>query len=402
MRILHVIPAVADRYGGPSTTVLSMSRELAARGVDVTIATTDADGRGRLDVPLARVIEYRGAPVIFFRRRWGESLKYSAALARWLDERVTDYDVTHIHAVFSHACVAAARACRARGRPYVVRPLGTLDPSSLQQHAWRKRLFWKLGAERMLRSAAAVHYTTDAERRRAEVALDLDAGVVIPLAVSEALVSDRSVAHPRPDAAGAAGIHYVLFLGRLHPQKRPDLLLEAFARAMGPDPSAIRLILAGSGDRDYVDSLRSRARALGLGSAVRFTGWISGAEKSALLAHAALFALLSERESFGLAVVEAMSFGVPVLISDRVNLADQVEKADAGWVVPLDADAVTDVLAGILADPAARNRRRQTGPALVDKMFRWSSVADQLTALYERIRGSRISCPLPTESFPER
>lgn len=400
MRVLHVIPAVADRYGGPSATVLAMTHELRARGVDARIATTDADGPGRLGVAHRRMIDYRGVPAVFFRRRLGESLKYSGSLARWLHERVAEYDVVHVHGVFSHPCLAAARACRAQDRPYVVRPLGTLDPWSLRQNALRKRLFLRLGGERMLRDAAAIHYTTEAERLLVEQRFRLERGVVIPLAVPDTLIARRDTAFRRPHFASDPDTRYVLFLGRLHPKKRPDLLIDAFAHVAGRDRGATRLVFAGVGENGYIEHLRARAHALDIGSAVHFAGWVSGTEKSAVLAHADLFALLSEQENFGLAVAEAMNFKVPVLISDRVNLADHVKRAGAGWVVPLDVDAVAEALAEILADRAERNRRGNAGPALVDRAFRWTGIARDLISLYERLSKPGMPTIRTEESQP--
>ena len=128
LKILHVIPSVAPRYGGPSQAIFTICRALQAEGIEVLIATTNADGDGELPVALGEQIVYQDTPTIFFSRQWSEALKYSRPLALWLERNVNNFDLAHIHAVFSHACVAAARACRKNAAPYVVRPLGTLDP----------------------------------------------------------------------------------------------------------------------------------------------------------------------------------------------------------------------------------------------------------------------------------
>ncbi|HYG79851.1 MAG TPA: glycosyltransferase, partial [Pyrinomonadaceae bacterium] len=165
MKVLHVIPAVAARYGGPSLAVFEMCRALGERGAEVLIATTDADGSGRLAVETGTPLMFEGVETVFFARRLSERFGYSRTLARWLKLNAGGFDVAHIHAVFSHPCVAAARACRLNRVPYVVRPLGSLDPWSMRQKPWRKRLLWHAAARRMLRGAAAVHYTTLEERR---------------------------------------------------------------------------------------------------------------------------------------------------------------------------------------------------------------------------------------------
>src|SRR5581483_6875524 len=122
LRVLHVIAAVAPRYGGPSTAVVGMCRALRGVGVETLVATTDADGSDRLPVPLGTVIAFGGVPAIFFRRQWSEALKYSRPLGRWLEGHVGAFDLVHVHGVFSHACLAAARSAARRGIPYLVRP----------------------------------------------------------------------------------------------------------------------------------------------------------------------------------------------------------------------------------------------------------------------------------------
>src|SRR5262245_37266867 len=110
MRVLHVIPSIARRYGGPSQAILGMVRVLRERGIGVLIATTDADGTSRLPVPLELEAEYAAVPTIFFPRQWSEAFKYSRPLAQWLNANIHKFDVVHVHAVFSHACIAAGRA----------------------------------------------------------------------------------------------------------------------------------------------------------------------------------------------------------------------------------------------------------------------------------------------------
>ena len=150
MHALHVIPSIAPRYGGPSSAVVGMSNALQHAGVAVQIATTDADGPTRLRVPHGTSVEWAGVPTVFFPRQWSESFKYSRPLAGWLTDHVAGFDVVHIHAVFSHACLAAASACRRRRVPYIVRPLGTLDPWSLQQKTVKKQVLWHFGVRSML------------------------------------------------------------------------------------------------------------------------------------------------------------------------------------------------------------------------------------------------------------
>src|SRR5258705_13901906 len=231
MKVLHVIPSVSERSGGPGQVIVPMCRALQEQGIDVMIATTDhgivssskfrvssssdktvssskfrvsssqwqetnnsnsiADDRGfetrNSKLETRNLVQYKGVPAIFFPVQFGDSFKYSRSLAVWLEANISGFDVVHIHAVFNHACVAAARACRKHEVPYIVRPLGTLDPWSMKQKSLKKSLFWQLAAKRMLRDAAAVHYTANAEKLAAEESLGLGKGKDVPLGIDENL-----------------------------------------------------------------------------------------------------------------------------------------------------------------------------------------------------------------------
>src|SRR6185295_12602682 len=150
MKVLHVIPSVDERSGGPATAIVPMCRALMQQGVEVQLlSTTD----GMLETQAG--IEYKGVPALFFEPKFGASFKYSHPLASWLSSNIKNFDLTHIHAVFNHSSIAASQACRKAGVPYIIRPLGTLDPWSMTQKSLRKGLFWKLSGKAMLRGASA-------------------------------------------------------------------------------------------------------------------------------------------------------------------------------------------------------------------------------------------------------
>jgi glycosyltransferase involved in cell wall biosynthesis len=380
MRALHVIPSIAPRYGGPSSAVVGMGTALQSTGVEVQIATTDADGPSRLRVPYGARVDWAGVPTVFFPRQLTESFKYSAPLANWLTGHVADFDVVHVHAVFSHACLAAAGACTRRDVPYVVRPLGTLDPWSLQQKSLRKQVLFHIGVQRMLDRAAAIHYTTSSEKRLAESAVSTtrERGVVIPLGVDDALFE-----HERPKCEPP----YVLVLGRLHPKKGIETLVEVFLEVSEHFPDW-KLLIAGDGDADYVTGLKTRVATIDPRRRVAFSGWLQGQAKVDALSGAALLALPSRQENFGLVVAEALACGTPVLVSTFVNLADEIDAAHAGWVVPLERVALRDTLASAMRDDAERESRGRDGRELAQRRFRWQSVADEVGQLYRSLKGA--------------
>lgn len=374
MRVLHVIPAVATRYGGPGVVAIETVRALRASGVDAMIATTDADGSRRLPVALAQATEWKGVPAVVMPLGGGERYKWSGALARWLSEHVIDFDLVDVHAVFSHSSIAAARACRRARVPYVVRPHGALDPWSLTQKSWQKRLLMWCGGHQMLAGATFMQYTTEAERSGAERMLPwLPAGHVVALGVDDALFGE-----PAPDTTRP----FVLAMSRLEAKKSLDLLIAAFHQTATGPLERWRLVIAGAGDADYVASLRRRASDGAAAGRIEFPGWVHDADKAGLLSRASLFASPSAQENFGLSLVEAMAAGVPVLITPGVNLSQSVASAEAGWVVDRDAEAIAVSLGRILRDDAAREARGRAARRLAER-FRWRHSAAAAIDLYQ-------------------
>ena len=340
MKVLHVIPSVSERSGGPGQAIVPMCSALSAQGVEVLLASTDAD----LPAPnmpggpkRGAVTRYKNLPAIFFSIQLGASFKYSRPFATWLDEHVSDYDLVHIHAIFNHCSIAAARACSKKGVPYIVRPLGTLDPWSMNQKSFRKKVFWNAGVKTMLTRAAAMHYTTKGEQQAVERSLGLNHGVVVPLGVNAPTTPDTEAVEKLAARFPALLDHpYVLVLSRLHPKKSLEVLVEAFVSLTGrAEFRNWRLVLAGEGPVDYVTSLKRLVADQNATELVIFPGWLEGEHKETALRNASLLALPSHQENFGLCVMESLACGVPVLISPHVNLAPEVTAAGAGWVVPV-------------------------------------------------------------------
>ena len=396
MKILHVIPAIAPRYGGPSRAIVEMCKGVRDLDVETLIATTDADGRGRLPVKSGQLTEYEGLDTIFFRRQWSEAFKYSSPLASWLGAHVTDFDVVHVHAVFSHSSLAAAKACRRHDVPYIVRPLGSLDPWSLGQKRFQKRMLWHAGVKQLLQGASAIHYTAREEQRLAERLPGLAPGAVIPLGIDVALLSvavQDGTDHDTPDSDRSP---YVLVLGRLHAKKGIPGLIEAFLDVVQCDGfDSWRLVIAGDGDCGYAKSLDRLIQKRDGKRRISFPGWLDGQARVAMLRNAALLAMPSHQENFGLSAVEAMACGVPVFVSRQVNISDEVEAAQAGWVTSLENIEFRQRLGEALADENERTRRGAAGRQLVSGKYTWPVAARQLLELYESIMHGTEQCREP-------
>jgi len=353
--------------------IVPMCRELQKRGIEVLLAATD---EGVREIQSSEVIHYEGLPAIFFPTHLGKSFKYSRPLSVWLDANADRFDVGHIHAVFNHSSVAAARAFRRVRVPYVIRPLGTLDPWSMKQKPVRKRLFWSLVGRMMVSGAACVHYTSQTEKTATETLLAVNHGRVIPLGIN-AIADSTNGAHREQSHP------YVLVMSRLHPKKGLDVLIDAFITLTHhADFSDWRLMIAGDGPAEHVSLLKKKAAAAP--DRILFTGWLDGERKEEVLRNASLLALPSYQENFGLCVMEALARSVPVLISPHVNLAGEIEAANAGWVVPVERHFLSETLGAALSDPKELAKRGKAGKSL-SANYSWERVATHLVELYTEI-----------------
>jgi glycosyltransferase involved in cell wall biosynthesis len=370
MRVLHVIPSVSERSGGPATAIIPMCRALMREGVEVFLVTTDA---GLPEKRNGDAFEYKGVPARLFPSQLGESFKYSRPMASWLTTNIRNFDLAHIHAVFNHSSVAAARACRDAGVPYVIRPLGTLDPWSMTQKSLRKRLFWQVSGKAMLQRAAFVHYTSEAEKLSTEGRMGLNHGKVIALGI-ETSTATNNLADHFPELARDP---YVLVLSRLHPKKGLDVLIDAFQSL---ETQHWRLVIAGDGPSEYVSRLKSKVK----GDRILFTGWLEGERKEAVLGGASLLVLPSHQENFGLCVMEALAHSVPVLVSPNVNLATEIAANNAGWIATIDKDALAAKLAEAMRDKEELSRRGRAGRQLSQK-YSWENAARDLVTFYREV-----------------
>ena len=390
LQVLHVIPSVAPQRGGPSRAVVDMVTALnATDSVEARILTTNDDGPGRLPVACDDWVEHDGVPVWFLDRYSPafapvREFAYAAGLSTWLVQHAHTYDVIHVHALFSYLSSFSMAYARKRGLPYVARPIGQLGDWSLSQRRLKKRAYLALLEQRNLQGAACLHFTSELERDEASHLGLRPPAEVIPLGV---FAQAPSVGGP-DDFARRFGrlpdTPKVVFLGRLHEKKGLEDLFKAVALLEQP----VQLLVAGTGTQTYVASLRLLTRTLGIEHCVHWLGFVDGADKQLLLAHADLFALTSHAENFGIAVVEALAAGTPVLVTRGVALAGFVEQQGLGHSCDLDTDAIARALAQGLSEPARPSAK--TRAAIQSKTlqaFGWPGIAGQLVAMYQRLAG---------------
>jgi glycosyltransferase involved in cell wall biosynthesis len=380
IRVLHVIPSVASFRGGPSQVIRMVAEGLAERGVSVQVATTDDDGPRRLPVPLGAPVQEGKVTYWYFARQIRPYI-CSWQLASWLWRRAREFDLVHIHTVFSYASTAAAMIAKAWGVPYIVRPLGVLNRWGFENRKpFLKRLSFAAIDKRILSHAAAVQYTSEQERVEAERLCPGLPSVILPNPVR---ISETWDPPPNLSRSGAPE-PVLLFMSRLDQKKGLDLLIRAFAKVKRRFPES-RLAVAGSGDDAWEKSLRALAEKEQVADRIEWAGFVSGAAKRRMLERAALFVLPSYSENFGVAVVEAMAAGLPVVISDQIGIHPAITEGGAGLVTPCQVDALSDALIQALADPGALRAMGERGRKVAIAQFSIPVVAEKLVSLYQSL-----------------
>jgi glycosyltransferase involved in cell wall biosynthesis len=380
LRILQIVPALSLVYGGPSQMVLGLAKALAMQGVEVTILTTAANGdRGQpaLDVPLGKPVFQDGYRILYFPCAPFRRYKFSVDLLHWLADHAQEFDLAHIHALFSPVSTAAATIARLKKLPYVMRPLGTLDPADLQKKRWLKQLYGTLLERPNLSHAAAVHFTSTQEAKISERFGAVTRDWVIPLGV------DLPSALP---PVTQSTVPHLLFLSRIDRKKGLELLLPALEQ-LAAEEIPFHLTIAGTNpqDPDYEKSILDRFQTSCLASRITLSGFVSGPAKWALLRSADLFVLPSYYENFGIAVAEAMAAGVPVVISDRVHIWQEIQQSESGWIATCEVSSLTDQLRSALQNQTERQRRGQNAQAHAQTTYEWKAIGDRLIKAYTQV-----------------
>ena len=379
MRILHVISNLAAQSGGPAKATVEMAAAVAACGHDVAVFASDFGG-DPVDLAPAR---QAGVEIEIFPAGWPRFWQVSRPLGEALATAIPKSDVVHLNSLYLYHDWVTGKLCRLTGVPYILRPHGTLDPYIRQQSRLKKALAQLLFQRRVLQGAARIHYTAKDEETLAQGHVEGRPGVVIPLGLN--LSDYRTLPDPvqfRAAFPDCGERPIILFLSRLHEKKGLDLLLPAFAaaRAAGHD---LQLVIAGPDD-GMVPAVKTWIRDLGLQQRVTLTGMLRGEAKLAAFAAASLFALPSYSENFGLAVIEALACGLPVLISDKVNIWPEIEAAGAGRIVPCEQAAVTAALTSLFSQPANLQALAQAAKPAAE-LYDWPAIAVRLEKLYSDV-----------------
>jgi len=388
MQVLHVMSGLDPASGGPAQALVGLATAQQRSEGDVHVI---ASTRASLDRTYIDRLEAAGVTVHTLGPCTG-SLCRHPKLASFVHDAIRCAAVVHIHGVWEQIQHDAATACRRLCKPHIIRPCGMLDPWSLSQKWLKKRIYMLWRLRRNLNGATLLHFTSATEQQLTRPLKLKAPGIVEANGVS----LDEFAQLPTRGAFRScypqlADRPMILFMSRLHGKKGLDLLIPAFARMTNRDAM---LVLAGPDDRGYKAEVEAMIAEYNIGERVIVPGMLKGEQKIAALADADLFALPSYQENFGIAVVEALAAGTPVIISDQVNIHAEISRAGVGGVVPTQIEPLTHSLDHWLADSALRESAARNASHFVKHNYDWDEIASRWACRYK----SLIAGSLPAEA----
>jgi glycosyltransferase involved in cell wall biosynthesis len=328
VRILHVIDSVDPASGGPAEGLRQLSHIYNASGHEVHVASLDApEIIGGLDFP---------APVFALGPGLG-TYRYTPRAVPWFKQNLSAYDLVFLNCIWQYNAVAAYRALAHTDTPYGVFTHGMLDPyfkKAFPLKHIKKSIYWHVLLQRILKNASAVLFTCEEEKILARQSFGR-------YQVREHVLS-FGIFGPGLDLASATGEflskwpnlrgkRLAISMGRVHPKKGIDILIEAFASTLARYPEW-ELVIAGPDQVGLQSELQALAMRLGVAERITWTGMIGGALKWGALAASEVFLLPSHQENFGIVVAEALACKLPVIISNKVNIWREIEKHQAGLI----------------------------------------------------------------------
>ena len=380
MRILHVLPTYfpAVRYGGPIYSVHALARALKRRGHQVHVYTTNVDGASISPVPLQRPVDIDGVEVWYFSTGLGRRIYRSPTMGRAFRNNLAGFDILHLHSVFLWPTSAAAHIARQCDLPYILTPRGMLVRDLIR----RKNSVIKhygLHSSSVATSNMRLQYNLLPKLRLTNSSRLAFVSAIPSSCRTESMSRRCNLSLQNPIVADRIYCTWDGSVGR-------NGSMNLFAP---PRSSAdVDLVIAGNDDEGLRPELDKLVRQRGLSDRVHFVGHVEGTRKWDLFREAKLFVLPSQSENFGVAVLEAMSVGCPVIVTSEVGLSSSVRETGAGLVIQAHPDAIANAINRLMANADMRHQMGEAGRRAAKELFSWDAIAHETENLYTRHRAA--------------
>jgi glycosyltransferase involved in cell wall biosynthesis len=380
-QVCQVIACINEQIGGPALSVTSLAETLAQQNIGSHLFTLDYPWHGR-QVTTQDVYLHSSPATAVARYFRGFQPSAQADLQQLA---ATELDLIHNHGLWMFPNIYARQAAQRTQLPLVISPRGMLEAWSLSYGQIKKWLAWQLYEQKNLRSATVFHATSEAEVESIRSLGFQQAIAMIPNGVNlpnlAQIPARDCLIQAFPELADR---QWLLFLSRIHPKKGLDTLLQVW-QTLAPRFPDWQLVIAGPDVIGYQAKVVTLATALGVQQRVTFTGMLSGKEKAAALGNADLFVLPTHSENFGIAIAESLAYTVPVITTKGTPWQD-LQTYECGWWIDRDPLALTKALdKAMQLSPQQRRAMGLKGRELVESKYSWTSVGQQMAAVYQWI-----------------
>jgi glycosyltransferase involved in cell wall biosynthesis len=384
MKILMVVPALGEIYGGPSKSVLDLTETIGKSGVSIDIVATNANGYKTLDVPLLTWIQKENYRIQYFPYWNFLDYKFTWSLTCWLFKNVNNYELVHTNAIFSYPLLPAYWSCQIAKIPYIVTPRGMLEPWALTYKSWKKKLYLFCLETPALQKASAINMLTSTEAEHIKKLNIKTPLVIIPNGIHrnycESILSPEIFYDNFPETKNKK---LIIFLGRIDPKKGLNLLAPAFAK-VHEKFAETHLIVAGPDNTEFLHTAESYFSKAGCRDAVTFTGMLTGNIKYAALAAAKIYVAPSYSEGFSISVLEAMAAGLPCVITTGCNFPE-AGKTQAASVVTINSHSIAHALIELLQDEEKAKKMGDRARQFILENYTWDRVASKMVSVYQDI-----------------
>ena len=373
----------AYRLGGPIQSVSNLAEYLVKRGHKVRVFATNSNLDKTLDVETEKAIHINGVEVWYFQEKFIFSKKkskinfgffYAPSMLKYIDWATDQADIIHIQIPFIYPGIIASKSALKLGKPYVYSQRGVLDSERLSYKSLKKKLYLYFVERKILKKAkiliALTRYESNSYRKLGLTNLCniIPNGISIPKNPKKNIKDKKTFT--------------ILYLGRIHPLKGVHILLESFLNVASQLPN-VKIVIAGPDECGLKEKYKSTVESLNLNSRVLFKGMLQGKMKEKAFLEADLFCLPSSGEGFSMAILEALSYSLPVLISPQCHFSSVVN-ANCGFVVKSDIKKISGLLIKIFSNSEQLFEMGCNGKNFVENNYSWDIVTNKMLKTYQQ------------------
>lgn len=374
--VLFASGCMYTKSSGPYLSLKQTVQTLSNSGHEITVLGTGA--QKTCDVSTDWQVE-----AYAFRRYGPFSIHFAPGIRSWLKDCKPRWHVASLQGAWLYPNAPVSEWCRHHQIPYQIVAHGTFNPVALGISTWKKQLAFHTFLKKTFQEATCYQALSEIEYQNMR-----DYGIKKPICIVGNGIEIANIDTLPPIEQilprDLLQRRTCLYLGRLHPIKGLERLIEAWAHVKPSDEW--QLVIAGDGDPTYCSELEAQVEQLDA-QEVKFVGFVTGDVKTAWLYHADFTVLPSYSEAFPMSTLESLSLRTPVLLTEACGFRD-VSSDGAGLEVPSSVIGLGDGLQAMLSMPEAQLKQMgESGYSLVKRKYDWQIICNQLSSVYGWMRG---------------